>query len=173
MPPAQITPKANKNNTLMAVVLVLFGAVLLASMALSVYALSQGNKKQKQSDQSVAKIEKRVADIEAPAKYIAEQVEKDKYQAVFLKSGSVYFGNITKIDQDTITLKNIFYLKNGSFQKGETVTGSDASLIKLGAELHAPEDVMYIERKNVEFWENLKSTSQVSKAIKQYQLSNP
>jgi len=32
---------------------------------------------------------------------------------------------------------------------------------------------MYLERKNVQFWENLKSDGQVSKAIATYEKQNP
>jgi hypothetical protein len=41
------------------------------------------------------------------------------------------------------------------------------SLAKLGSELHGPEDVMYLERRQVLFWENMKDSSQVTQAIKE------
>ena len=94
-------------------------------------------------------------------------VKTDQFQSVFLKSGQVYFGKITKITESQITLENIYYIKENS-----TGNTNDISLIKLGNELHAPEDVMFIERKNVDFWENLKGDGQIAKAIKDYEATN-
>ncbi len=104
-------------------------------------------------------------------------INKESHQAVFLKTGQVYFGKITKLTETQLTLENIYYLKAGSGAKPTTAaevanpTG-DVSLVKLGGELHGPEDVMYIERKEVTFWENLKTDSKVSKAIKQFETQN-
>ena len=94
-------------------------------------------------------------------------VKSDQFQSVFLKSGQVYFGKITKITESQIKLENIYYIKENS-----TGNTNDISLIKLGNELHAPEDVMFIERKNVDFWENLKVDGQIAKAIKDYEATN-
>ena len=51
----------------------------------------------------------------------------------------------------------------------KTDTSSNISLVKLGNEIHGPEDAMYINKSSVMFWENLKSSGQVVKAIQQYQ----
>ena len=45
------------------------------------------------------------------------------------------------------------------------------SLAKLGGELHGPEDVMYVSRQQVLFWENLKTDGKVAKAISDYKAS--
>ncbi|HZM63569.1 MAG TPA: hypothetical protein VFB59_00370 [Candidatus Saccharimonadales bacterium] len=89
-------------------------------------------------------------------------VKKDQFQSVFLKNGQVYFGKITRITATQITLENIYYLQEDG-----------GSLVKLGGEVHGPEDIMYIERVNVEFWENLKSDSEISEAIEEYESQNP
>ncbi len=98
-------------------------------------------------------------------------VKKDKYQAVFLNNNQVYFGKIDNINDKGITLKNIYYL-----QVQQNVQPDDKSknqqqeqqlsLAKLGGELHGPEDVMYINRDQVLFWENLKDDGKVVQAIK-------
>ena len=120
--------------------------------------------------------EKKITDLESQFKQLNEtnnaaknnnldKVEKDKFQSVFLTGGQVYFGKITNITDTQVTLENIYYLRDNS--------GSDQSLVKLGSELHGPEDKMFIERKNVQFWENLKPDSQVAKAIADYEKANP
>ena len=160
-------PTLKKSRSLTPLLLLLVAvALILSAAALSVSSTKAD--KQKQAD-ITASLEKRLKVIEAENSYTAQQVDKTKYQAVFLTDGHVYFGKITKVTKDIIKLENIFYLKTGSVDKeGNPTVGDDVSLVKLGDEIHAPEDVMNIEQKNVSFFENLKNSGQVSKAITEY-----
>jgi hypothetical protein len=98
-------------------------------------------------------------------------VRSKEYQAVFLTNGQVYFGKVSKVDNSYVKLMDIYYLqvqqqvqpKDQNAQQQPQV-----SLAKLGGELHGPEDVMYISRSQVLFWENLKDDGKVTKAIKDY-----
>lgn len=100
-------------------------------------------------------------------------VDTNKYQAVFLSGGQVYFGKIVRFNSSFVAVKDIYYLRvNQQVQPGQTQNNSDISLTKLGSELHGPEDTMFINRDQVQFWENLKDDGQVVKAIKAYQ-ANP
>jgi hypothetical protein len=99
-------------------------------------------------------------------------VETKEYQALFLTNGQVYFGKISRVDNSYVKLTDIYYL-----QVQQTVQPKDnsaanqnpqVSLAKLGGELHGPEDVMYVSRSQVLFWENLKDDGKVTKAIKDY-----
>lgn len=105
-----------------------------------------------------------------------DRLDKNALQAVFLTNGQVYFGNVTAVDSQTMTLENIFYLQeNQELQASEEDKQSEESspaftLAKLGkTELHAPEDIMVVNLDHVLFWENLKSDSQVVKAVQEYQ----
>ncbi len=101
-------------------------------------------------------------------------VEKSGAQAVFFRSGQVYFGKITRITETQIKLENIYYLKSSRVGKTDLDNlPADVTLVKLGCELHGPKDEMFIERKEVEFWENLKNDSQVSQAIATYEEAYP
>ena len=90
------------------------------------------------------------------------------YQAVFLTNGQVYFGHLS-VSGRWLKLTSIYYLNVP--QSTQTTdqqlkqTQQKPELIKLGNELHGPEDVMYIEKDKVLFWENMKDDSQVVKAI--------
>jgi len=98
-------------------------------------------------------------------------VKSKQYQAVFLTNGQVYFGKVSHVDSSYVKLTDIYYLQvqqqvqpkdNSSSQQPQV------SLAKLGGELHGPEDVMYISRQQVLFWENLKNDGKVVKAIADY-----
>jgi hypothetical protein len=106
------------------------------------------------------------------------------YQAVFLTNGQVYFGKLTN-EGNWMQLTDIYYLQvtqnlqnttTGDTTKDVTpsTTGTDQNsqsniqLIKLGSELHGPQDNMYIEHDKIMFWENMKDDSKVVTAIKQY-----
>jgi hypothetical protein len=87
---------------------------------------------------------------------------KDSWQAVFLDNNQVYFGKISYLSNDTVYMKEVYYLQTNESEKtGE----STLNLIKLGSEFHGPTDEMVINRSNVLFWENLKADSKVVKTI--------
>lgn len=126
--------------------------------------------KLQKSDEQLKSAQAEVADYKEGTG--ENKIERNGFQSVFLKSGSVYFGKITKITQTQIDLEDIYYLKT---QPSSTDIDKvqDLSLAKLGNELHGPEDKMIIERQNVDFWENLKEDGQVVKAIREYEKANP
>lgn len=101
-------------------------------------------------------------------------VDKSKYQAVFLTNGQVYFGKLTTAG-NYYKLSNVYYLqakssseKSDNPQQATDGTG-DVQLIKLGNEIHGPEDTMLIEKPQVLFIENLKNDGKVSDSINKYQ----
>lgn len=106
------------------------------------------------------------------------QINKNEYQAVFLTNGQVYFGKVGTLNSNYLVLTNIFYLQTNSASgtSNNPQNGSknnSLTLVKLGiSELHAPEDKMVINQSQVSFWENLKDSSKVVSAIKQYN-ANP
>lgn len=95
----------------------------------------------------------------------------DQYQAVFLSNNMVYFGKISNVTGEYIKMTDIYYLQvnqQQTDQKTQTQQQQQLSLAKLGNELHGPEDAMYINRKEVLFWENLKPEGKVVQAIKNH-----
>ncbi|MBD3311826.1 MAG: hypothetical protein GF349_05065 [Candidatus Magasanikbacteria bacterium] len=93
------------------------------------------------------------------------------YQAVFLNNGQVYFGKIEKRDSDLVKLVDIYYLQvNQGLQNQDADSEGqpDMSLVKLGNELHGPEDEMEIILENILFIENLSKDSKVLRAIEDY-----
>ncbi|MDR3642557.1 MAG: hypothetical protein P4L74_02925 [Candidatus Doudnabacteria bacterium] len=105
----------------------------------------------------------------------AKTADASGYEAVFLTNGQVYFGKLSNADSDYPTLTDIYYLQVGPQQgsaTSPTQTSSSTpqqqiSLVKLGNELHGPEDQMFISRTQILFYEDLKSSGQVVKAILQ------
>ena len=105
----------------------------------------------------------------------AKFVDSSKMQAVFLNGGQVYFGRINALNNDYVRVNDIYYLRvNQQVQPGDNQQAQqDISLVKLGCELHGPEDQMLINREQVVFWENLKQDGQVTRAIEEYRRANP
>ncbi len=101
------------------------------------------------------------------------QKTTDKWFAVFLTNGQVYFGHLPTVEADQLQLANIYYLQvqervqpPASQQQTEQ---PGVSLVKLGrSELHCPVDKMTINRDQVLFWEELKPESKVVQAINEY-----
>lgn len=101
-------------------------------------------------------------------------VNSEEYQAVFLTNGQVYFGKLADLNHKYVTITDVYYLQvqqNSSLQGASSSTSpsSQVSLVKLGSELHGPQDEMYIASDQMLFWENLKSSGKVVQAINRYQ----
>lgn len=107
------------------------------------------------------------------------------YQAVFLTNGQVYFGKMSNADGDYPELTDIYYLQvvQPPLQGQQTPTAGQPatntapqqpqiSLVKLGNELHGPVDEMHIAKSQILFYEDMKTDSQVVKAIQSYK-ANP
>jgi len=79
-------------------------------------------------------------------------VKKTDWQAVFLNNNQVYFGKVIKENKEVVVLKNIYYLQSAmSLQRSDDKSlqqqGGEFALIKLGNEIHGPEDEMFISKK--------------------------
>lgn len=104
----------------------------------------------------------------------APGVDANKYQAIFLNNGQVYFGNLVQVNDQYLKLTKVFYIQDSTTDATSTeksddqTTTGDKKLIKLGKEVHGPEDAMIINRDQVTMYENLKSDSEVTKLITQY-----
>jgi len=104
--------------------------------------------------------------------------DKNSWQAVFLENEQVYFGKL-KITKDFYILENVYYLQTEEVAVAgvtdslaspsvdiEETTETSTKLVKLGNELHGPQDKMFIEKSKVIFWENMKDTSDIVRSIK-------
>ena len=105
-------------------------------------------------------------------------IDKNKYQAVFFTNGQVYFGKLSTVNDNYLKLTDIYYLQTQSTDAKDTnpqQTSTDQSnvqLIKLGEEIHGPEDEMVLSRDQVLFYENLKADGKVGQSIEAYKKSH-
>ncbi len=104
---------------------------------------------------------------------VASSIDSTKYQAVFFTNGQVYFGKLSVLNSEYMKLTNIYYLQNQSTTESDSSNPQESSnsssqvqLIKLGEEVHGPEDEMVISKDQMLFFENLKNDGQVSQKIK-------
>ena len=113
----------------------------------------------------------------------AAAIDGGKYQAVFFDNGQVYFGKLSVLDPNYFKLTEIYYLQANQEeqvteedQKNPQQTNTDQNanvqLIKLGNEIHGPQDEMIVSRDKVLFFENLKSDGKVSQSIEQFKNPN-
>jgi hypothetical protein len=98
-------------------------------------------------------------------------IDGAKYQAVFFTNGQVYFGKLRPLNSEYMKLTDIYYLQaktDSSNPQKTDDSGANVQLIKLGNEIHGPDDEMIISKSQILFFENLKSNSKVSKSIDKY-----
>ncbi len=111
----------------------------------------------------------------------APAIDSGKYQAVFFTNGQVYFGKLQPASGGYMKLTEVYYLQSqqssggSDTSKNPQATSSDQNnvqLIKLGDEIHGPEDEMIISKDQMLFYENLKDDGKVAQSIKQYKESH-
>jgi flagellar basal body-associated protein FliL len=99
-----------------------------------------------------------------------ERPASDRYQAVFLDNGQVFFGKLKNTDGKYLRLEKAFYTKKQDLPADATAeqkaaTANNVSLIKVGDEVYGPESNINIRAEQVLFWQDLRSDSKVAKAI--------
>lgn len=106
-------------------------------------------------------------------------IDGSKYQAVFFTNGQVYFGKLKPLNHEYMKLTDIYYLQTKTDEKTDSKNPQETSadqgvpeLIKLGGEIHGPEDEMIISKDQLLFYENLKTDGQVAKSIKKHKGQN-
>ncbi len=111
-----------------------------------------------------------IYDNSATAGQDCTEVKTETVQAVFLSNGQVYFGTITRMNELSMTLEDVYYLQVNQTLQGEgSEVSTNFALQKLGAaEIHGPEDAMVINREHVLYWENLEEDSDIITAMEQY-----
>jgi hypothetical protein len=109
----------------------------------------------------------------APREKESQFIKHDKYQAVFLNNGQVYFGNVNDLNSQYVRMSDIFYLTQTTTSDNSTSNGN-YTLVKLGCQqIHGPSDEMIINRDQVSFWENIEDNGKVAQSIKQFKQQNP
>lgn len=111
----------------------------------------------------------------------ATAIDTSKYQAVFFTNGQVYFGKLQPFNDENMKLTDIYYLQSqesatdATDSKNPQETSTDQNnvqLIKLGDEIHGPEDEMIISKDQVLFYENLKTDGKVAQSIEKFKNPN-
>ena len=114
---------------------------------------------------ALIEIANRVAQQQEPLKH----VDRNKWQALFLTNGQVYFGKVLDMNQYFIVLDKVFYITPSEGKKiNPTNLENNLNLVPLGREVHGPEQKMYVSSNEISFWENLKTSSKVVKAIENF-----
>ena len=90
---------------------------------------------------------------------------KNAWKAVFLTSGQVYYGKITHGQGQFYKLEDVYYIRVNPSQEQDKTKPPDLSLVKLGNEIHGPQDAIYLNRDHILYIEDLKDDGQVVKAI--------
>lgn len=108
---------------------------------------------------------------------VASTIDGKRYQAVFFTSGQVYFGKLSTVNSEYFRLTDVFYVQASNTDEDKSSNpqesaGSDIRLIKLGSEVHAPDDEMIVSKDQVLFFENLKNDGKVADSITKYNEQN-
>ncbi len=97
---------------------------------------------------------------------LSSQIQSDKYQAVFLNNGQVYFGKLHGYYGSKPYMTEVHYFQANSQTAATESSSANQLLVKLGSEVHAPEGKIILNKDAIMFVENLTEESKVTEAIK-------
>jgi len=86
------------------------------------------------------------------------------FWAVYLDSGQIFYGKKGKQNNNYVTMEDVFYYQPGV----RSANSENIRIIKVGTEIHQPQDYVYVNKQHIERQEQLSSDSKVVKAIEQY-----
>lgn len=99
-------------------------------------------------------------------------IDANKYQAVYLMNGQLYFGKLTELSKTHLQLTNVYYLQSNSSEDAAASTknaaanaSSNFQLIKLSGAIYGPSDEMVISKDQVLYYQNLNDDSKASQLI--------
>ena len=93
------------------------------------------------------------------------KIDPNRYYAVLLNNGAVYFGKLEGLGTSYPTLRDVFYIQ--SSVDPQTKATSNV-LVKRGKELHGP-DMMILNEKSIVFVEPVGAQSKVAELIQESQ----
>jgi len=94
-------------------------------------------------------------------------VDSDKYQAVFLNNGQAYFGKLEGYGSSTPKMSDVYYFQAGEAPQGDKNEQAAQTLVKLGDEIHKPDDTLLLNADAILFVENLSGEGSVVQAIEE------
>lgn len=96
-------------------------------------------------------------------------IDTSRYQAVFLSNGQIYFGKLENFSDSAFRITSVYYPQaETSEEDAEAVQNQgNVQIIRLGDEVHGPDNEMFILKEQVLYYENLKEDSRVSELIEQ------
>lgn len=104
---------------------------------------------------------------------VSSTINSSEYQAVFFTNGQVYFGKLKVVNDRYMKLSDVFYIQTPTDgtsdpQASDATSNANLELIKLGNEVHGPEDAMVINQDQILFFENIKNDGKVTDSITKY-----
>lgn len=101
---------------------------------------------------------------------VQERPDGGKYQAVFLTNGQVYFGKLSGLGGDYVTLKEVYVVQSQGAVANPSPAPQQQSKLTLSRldqnNLIHPEQKMTIAKNSMLFWENMQDDAEVVKKIK-------
>lgn len=99
-------------------------------------------------------------DLVRPRGTLSTTIDRERFQAVVLSSGVVYFGHLRVADDEFYELRDAYFIQEVKKAGAET----ERRVLPLTQEIHGPENRMLIPREHVVSVENLRPDSPVAKA---------
>lgn len=97
----------------------------------------------------------------------AQRIDKDALQVIYMANGQAYFGKLQNTNGTYLVVKTPYTAQSVKAENGQNASNDGTtSLLKVSAQVYGSDDSIAIKSDQVLFWQNLRSDSKVSQAIK-------
>lgn len=99
---------------------------------------------------------------------LAQKIDRSGYQVVYLTNGQAYFGKLQNTTGDYLVMKDPYSAQSLAPKDADTAASTaQTTLLKVSQQVYGPQDSIAIKSDQVSFWQNLRSDSKVTAALKQ------
>jgi len=88
-------------------------------------------------------------------------INPGQFQGVYLSNGQAYFGHLEEMNEEYAILKDVHFLR----AKDQESPQQSIDVIRMVDSVHSPENIMYIPKDKIIFWQNIQRESPLVKAI--------
>ena len=94
------------------------------------------------------------------------QIKEDRFQAVVLSDGRIFFGRLRSVSEEYLELSEAYFVDQTEVQEGQPAT---QRVVPITDRIEGPEDSMLLNKEYVVVVENLRPDSDVVEAIEEVQ----
>ncbi len=95
-----------------------------------------------------------------------QRIDGNSYQVVYISTGQAYFGKLQNTGGDYLVIQDPYVIQDVKQADSKKKATTETTLVKVEDQVYGPDNSMALRADSVLFWQNLRTDSKVTQAIK-------